>query len=335
MKSISIILVLLISQLIFSQEKFDNEKEIRNIGNYKVEEVSKKIDESVTIFGTLLTPKPQFDRIVVIVSGTGKISQKAHNYLTEFLLENNIGVFRFDKRGVGKSSGNYNDQSKVYSNDFLEIYKAFKKLKTITHKKIGFLGHSLGGIITINAIAKDIKPDFLIQWSVPIGKPREILKYQIQNGIKNYDNLIVGDHVIEKLMALNYVYNLIDKHPNKTALELQEIGKKEAPKLNIKPKSFLNFLTPYNINYSRIDYTEKYKNVSFPTLVIFGEKDILISATQSKLQLSEIGNSNIKFKQIRGLNHFMTKKGTSEKTNEIYNIDLYFKKYMLKWIRKQ
>ncbi|MCF6294054.1 MAG: lysophospholipase [Flavobacteriaceae bacterium] len=332
MKNIPIILLLFISNLIFCQEKFDNEKGIKNIQNYNVEGISKKINETTTIFGTLLTPKSDFNKILVIISGTGKISQKAHNYLTEFLLENNISVFKFDKRGVGKSTGEYNDQPKNYTSDFIEIYSEFKKIETIKNKKIGFLGHSLGGIVTTLSIEQNVKPDFLIQWSTPIGKPRELLKYQIENGIKNYDKLIIGKNAEERINALNYVYELIDKNPDKTAWDLWKIGKKESKKVNVNKKSFSNYLMPHNVEFARIDNTKTYQNIDFPTLVIIGKEDILVDPKQSKTELNRIGNSNVEFKEIEKLDHFMTKKGTNQLTNEIYDIDLSFKEYLVNWI---
>ena len=209
MKKTSIILFLFISNFIFGQEKFNNEREIENIQNYNVEKISKKTDDTTTIFGTLLTPKSDFNKILVLISGTGKITQKAHNYLTEYLLKNNIGVFKFDKRGVGKSTGKYNDQAKIYTKDFIGIFSELKKSQTLENKKIGFLGHSLGGIVSIQAIENQVKPDFLIQWSAPIGKPRNLLKYQINNGIKNYDKLIVGKTTNERIKTLDYVFDLI------------------------------------------------------------------------------------------------------------------------------
>lgn len=333
MKNLLTITLLLLSNLIFSQDGYyDNEKKIENIEKYNKEEVEVEIDNEIKIFGTLLKPKNEFDKILVIISGTGQISQNAHNYLTEYLLVNNIAVFRFDKRGVGKSSGAYNDQPKVYSNDFIKIFGQLRKSKSTSNKKIGFLGHSLGGIVSIQAVQRKIKPDFLIQWSAPIGKPRDLLKYQIENGIKNYDKLIIGKSTKERITSLNYVYNLIDKYPNKTAWELWKIGKKEAKKLNINKNSFSNYLMPHNVEFARIDNTQTYKNIDFPTLVVIGEKDILVDPKQSKTELEKIENPNIEFIQINGLNHFMTKEEVKWKTNEIYNIDLSFKEYIVNWI---
>ena len=333
MKNIPIIILLFISSLTFCQEKFNNEKEIENIENYEVEEISKTIDDNITIFGTLLTPKSEFDKILVIISGTGTISQKAHNYLTEFLLENNIGVFRFDKRGVGKSTGEYNDQAKVYTNDFLEIFSELKTSQTTENKEIGFLGHSLGGIVSLQAIEKQVKPDFLIQWSAPVGKPRDLLKYQINNGIKNYDKLIVGETINDKIKTLDYVFDLIDKNPNKTAWEIWKVAKKDSKKYGINKNSFSNYLMPHKLEEARINNITTLENIDFPTLVIIGKEDILVDPKQSKTKLEKIGNSNIEFKEIEGLNHFMTEKGTDEMTNEIYNIDLSFKQYLIDWIK--
>lgn len=332
MKKIPIIILLFISSLTFCQEKFNNEKEIENIQNYEVEEISKTIDDNITIFGTLLTPKSEFDKILIIISGTGTISQNAHNYLTEYLLENNIGVFRFDKRGVGKSTGEYNDQAKVYTNDFLEIFSELKKSQTLENKEIGFLGHSLGGIVSLQAIEKQVIPDFLIQWSTPVGKPRDLLKYQINNGIKNYDKLIVGETTNDKIKTLNYVFDLIDKNPNKTAWEIWKVAKKESKKYGINKNSFSNYLMPHKLEEARIDNTKTLENIDFPTLIIIGKEDILVDPKQSKAKLDEIGNSNIKFKEIDELNHFMTKRETDERTNEIYNVKLEFKEYLLNWI---
>lgn len=332
MKNITVIALLLISNLIFSQKIQDNEKEIKNIENYNTEEITAKINEDITIFGSLITPKSDFDNVLVIVSGTGRIAQKAHNYLIEFLLQNKIGVFIFDKRGVGKSTGEYNDEPKIYTSDFIEIYNEFKKSKTIENKKIGFLGHSLGGIITIQAIENKTTPDFLIQWSAPIGKPRYLLKYQIEKGIKNYDKLIVGKNTEEQIIAINYAHELIDKYPNKNASELWKIGKKESKEANVNKSSFSGYLLPRYVEFARIDNTKTFENIDFPTLVIIGEDDILVDPIQSKIKLDEIGNNNITFIELQGLNHFMTKKGTDEKTNQIYNVDLSFKEYILNWI---
>lgn len=333
MKNLLTLIFLLISNLIFSQNGYyGNEKEIENFEQYVKEEISAEVDKEIKIFGTLLMPKNEFDKILVIISGTGQISQNGHNYLSEYLLENNIAVFRFDKRGVGKSTGTYDDRAETYTNDFIKIFNQLKTLKSVQNKTIGFIGHSLGGIVSIQAIEKNVKPDFLIQWSAPIGKPRELLKYQIKNGIKNYDNLIIGETNEERIKTLDYVFKLIDQNPELNAWELWKIAKKDSKKYGIKKKAYSNYLQPHKVAEARIDNSQSYKEINFPTLVIIGEKDILVDPKQSEIKLENIGNPKIEFKSISGLNHFMTKTGVDWKTNEIYNVDLSFKEYIVNWI---
>lgn len=342
MKNTLNIIFLILSNLAFGQEKYDNEKLIENIENYDVQEITTLIEKTTTIYGTfeekiklygtLITPKTDFDKILVIISGTGKISQNAHNFLTEYLLENNIGVFRFDKRGIGKSTGNYSDFFQIYENDFFKLYKSIQQNSKFQNKKVGILGHSLGGIVSIQSVEENLKPDFLIQWSAPIGKPRDILKYQMRNGIKNYDNQFSNENLEERIKVIDFVNEIIDQNPKKETWELMKIAKKESKKIGLKKKTYDKYLHPNNVEFNRIDNSNSYKIIDFPTLVIIGEQDILVDPKQSKTELNKIGNPNIEFKQIDGLNHFMTKKGVDWKTNEIYNVDLAFKEYIVNWI---
>lgn len=333
MKNLLTVTLLLLSNLIFSQNGYyGNEKEIENIENYRNEEIITEINSEIKIFGTLLKPKTDFDKILVLISGTGQISQNAHNHLTEYLLENNIAVFRFDKRGVGKSTGTYDDRAETYTNDFVRIFNQFKTLKSVQNKTIGFLGHSLGGIVSIQAFEQEIKPDFLIQWSTPIGKPRELIKYQINNGINNYDNLIIGNTDKDQIKTLDYIFELIDQNPQLSAWELWKIARKESKKFGINKKAYANYLQPHKVAEARIDNSKNYKKIDFPTLVIIGEKDILVDPKQSETELNNISNPNIEFKSFNGLNHFMTRTGIDWKTNEIYNVDLAFKDYIVNWI---
>lgn len=334
MKHLAFAIVFLISNIVLSQNTLNNEKQIRDIYNYNTKEIKVTTSDSTNLFGTLITPKTDFNTILVIVSGTGMISQNAHNYLTEDLLNNNIGVFRFDKRGVGKSTGTYIDRVPTYSQDLIDILKKLKESINFEDIKLGLIGHSLGGIVTIQAIENDIHPDFLIQWSAPIGKPREIAKYQITSGINNYDKFISDNSIEEKMQVLDFVHGVIDENIDLTTWDIWKATLKSARKKGFKRNQFKNYVTNYFVEFAKIDNTEVYKNLYCPTLVIIGEEDLLVDPHYSELKLREINNKNITFKKIESLNHFMTKAGTDETTNEIYNVDATFKDFLINWIKK-
>ena len=90
---------------------------------------------------------------------------------------------------------------------------------------------------------------------------------------------------------------------------------------------------PHHVEFARIDNLKTYKNIDCPTLFIIGEEDILVDPRQSKTELDKIANPDIELKKINGLNHFMTKEGVEWNTNKIYDVDLVFKEYIVKWIK--
>ena len=181
------------SQEIMSYERYIENKKRFNFFDYTV--LQNK--ESITLKGTLITPKEDYKKIVIIVPGSGKDTRNSHFQLTEYLLENNIAVFRYDERGVGLSNGKYSNSSYTITNmidDLCSIYEKLKEDEKLVNKKIGLLGHSQGGIITIGSIDKGLKCDFIVQWATPIQRASDFFKYQIKTGVNkqvktlNYKN---------------------------------------------------------------------------------------------------------------------------------------------------
>ncbi len=332
---------MLISLVGISQEIYQNEKALINIQNYEQEIIEIETVQyfanditknKIIISGTLLTPKTKFNSILIIASGTGKISQNAHNYLTEHLLENNIGVFRFDKKGIGKSTGKHNDLPQPYIDNLKDIINHLKHKESLNSIIIGALGHSLGGIATIGAVEKGANLDFLIQWATPIGKSRELIKYQLKNGIKVYDKNIGGKTIEEKIKILDFVHSVIDKNIDLGTWDIWKATLKESRKEGINRKKFKNYVTLNFVELAKIDNTKAYSKISIPTLIIVGGKDILVDPKQSEEIVNQINNKNIEFKNFKNLNHFMKDKMVSEYSNEIYDIDLSFKTQLTDWI---
>lgn len=341
MKKLFTPVLIFVSMTFFSQEIFENERPISNIERYNIELIqietfdyfeSPTAKEQIILKGTLITPKNEFDKILVIVSGTGKISQNAHNYLTESLLENNIGVFRFDKKGIGKSTGNYNQLPQPYIDNVKDIAMKLNSIEFLSNKKIGVLGHSLEGIATIGAIAKDADFDFLIQWAAPIGKPRDLTAYQMQNGITIYNDNVVGKNLEERVQILDFVHKIVDENLDLGTWDIWKATLKKSAKEGFKRKQFKNYVTHNFVETAKINNTKAYENLKIPTLVIIGSKDILVDPVATKKTLDKIDNSNIEFKKFDNLNHFLTNERTDERSNDIYNIDADAKEYIINWI---
>ena len=125
MKKVSLIFFLFISNFIFCQEKFNNEKEIENIKNYNIESISKKIDETATIFGTLLTPKSDFNKIISLVRKTKSTQADIDEAksLVEYHVYDMFDTSSKDMKFVNRVKQAYwanNDFVKIVSTDWCE-----------------------------------------------------------------------------------------------------------------------------------------------------------------------------------------------------------------------
>jgi len=128
-----------------AQEMNVYEKPIKNISSYNFEEID-FYDKKTKLSGTLISPKTDYDKIVIITPGTGADTRHSHYILTEKLLENGIAVYRYDDRGIGKSKGRYQRQVKINSRDLYYAFHNLKNIPALSLKKIGVIGHSMGGL---------------------------------------------------------------------------------------------------------------------------------------------------------------------------------------------
>jgi alpha/beta superfamily hydrolase len=167
------ILIILLTSLnkAFAQKNDVTRKEIKNIEHYNFKEIDFIDSEDNTkLSGALIFPKTEYSKIVVIVPGSGKDTKNSHYVLAEELLKNGIGVFRFDDRGVGKSGGVVNFSVDQIVQDLYYAFTNIRQIDTLSKKSIGILGHSLGGIATIENYQKGLNPDFMILMATPIEK---------------------------------------------------------------------------------------------------------------------------------------------------------------------
>jgi len=101
--------------------------------------------QNLILEGTLVSPKMTYDKVIIIAPGSGKDTRNNHYILTEKLLEKGIAVFRYDDRGVGESGGKYKKNRNINIQDLEAAYNHLKNIKSLSDKRIGILGHSMGG----------------------------------------------------------------------------------------------------------------------------------------------------------------------------------------------
>jgi hypothetical protein len=137
----------------------------------------------VKLAGTLTLPKGQGSvPAVVLISGSGPNTRdedlaghKVFLVLADYLTRHGLAVLRYDKRGVGKSTGNY---SAATSDDFASDTEAaiayLRSRPEIDGSKLGVIGHSEGGLIAPLVAVKDPSLAFIVMMAGP-GVPGRIL----------------------------------------------------------------------------------------------------------------------------------------------------------------
>lgn len=340
---IVLILVVLYSNS-SAQEIFEYENQISDLKNYRSTEISieNKL-ESIKLFGTLLEPtKQDFQKVIIIVPGSGLDTRYNHYLLTENLLENNIAVFRYDERGVNKSEGSNSNVTygvTKMTNDLIGAVNAIKSKYKNSDKKIGLIGHSQGGLSTISAVKRNSDIDFLVQWATPVQKYGEFLKYQISTGVNTFDKELNFDDSAKKIEIISIAQNIIAENPEMDDLKLSKELKKATRKHGYKRKNYdrYTFWTfPSRKDLLRQNNETTYKELEIPMLYIIGSEDIFVDPETNIEFLNNIDNENIQVMELPGLNHYLTKEkmvpDELSMTKSLYEIDKVALMKITNWI---
>lgn len=340
MKKTSVILFLLLSLNLFSQEIMPYEKEISNKDNYEFYDytVLQKKD-NINLSGTLITPKTNYDKIVFIVPGSGKDTRNSHFILTEYLLENNIAVFRYDERGVGKSEGIFDSYSYTINdmiNDFHTIFNELVLAEKFVNKKIGLIGHSYGGLTTIGAIEKGLKCDFLIQWATPVERATELFKYQIKTGLNKQEKNLQYSDDETKFKVMDSISKIIDRNAALDLMSLRKVVYSTMKKYGYKKNDFGWYITFSSyLEIIKKNFIPVYENITIPTIYIIGDNDIFVDPVANTTLLKKTNNKNIDIKVIESLNHYLTSSKNLELNASMYEMDDVAKTYLLDWIKSK
>lgn len=301
--------------------------------NYYQEEVNfcnNKAD--VKLSGTLTMPNNQgkFPGIILI-AGYGPndrdVNSMGHKYflvLAQYLTQQGFAVLRYDKRGVGKSTGVYDTAtSQDFANDVSAGIEYLNTRKDIQANKIGLIGLSEGGLIAsmvagnnnvafvvLMAPALVNSADYFVEMSsaqlradgaseIFLENDRKIRKavYSIVTQEQNRD---IAQKELQKVIA-DYLNSL----PEAQKLEAEKLPFAfTAAKADILVKVFNSFWYRFFWSY---DIPLMLRSIKVPVLCIIGDKDHIASSkkvfTILEKTLTEIGNKNYKLIELPNLNH--------------------------------
>ena len=292
------------SQEIIRPERVEKELEI-------------KLRDKAILSGTLTSmPNSNSSKVVILISGSGSqdrdsliANHKIFQVLSDNLITQDFSTFRFDDRGVGKSSGANADLTTYdLADDVIEICN---KLKSLGYEDIILLGHSEGAIIASIVAPYDKSIYATILLSPPAISGKEILLDQNRTA---YQKLGIDNNTIEGILSiLSISYDYIINQDRDSALKYLEMILGPSAQNTI-----ISLSQPWYRTFLALNPATFMEKIECPTLAILGTNDKQVSYQLNKERLERaLGENNVKF--IKGINHILqySNSGNTEENGNI------------------
>ncbi len=236
----------------------------------------------VTLSGTLLLPlAKQAHPAVVFLHGAGPEGRFGARFLAEYCAAHGIAALIYDKRGVGKSTGDWKRSDfGDLAEDAIAGIHLLQQRKEINPRQIGVYGHSQGGMIAPLIASRSRDAAFIISGAgsaVPVYESElNSLANQIRSkGISGPD-LIEANEFIK--MWVNVMRTGKGWEQFEAATEKVR-GKKWFPMLHVPAKD--HWMWEFHKRIYDYDSRDYWGRVSVPTLVIYGERDLYVPLAKS------------------------------------------------------
>lgn len=300
------------------------------------------IAKGITLAGTLTVPKgPGPFPTAIFVSGSGGqdrdetlLGHKPFHVLADQLARLGIASLRYDDRGVGKSTG---DQaagtSKDFANDAEGAVRFLKTAANVKRNKIGFVGHSEGGLIAPMVAARNPDVAFVVMLAGPGVPGKDVILKQSEAIMKTMKATPaeIKKSRESQLKIIAAVEAVVRKNPtNPDPNKLVAALKKETDSLiaSLPPEQkaeaqknramvdaqVQQYATPWFRYFLTYDPRTALRKVTVPVLVMNGDKDVQVIASQNVPEVEKAlrsgGNQRVTVRLMPGLNHLFQHAGT-------------------------
>jgi pimeloyl-ACP methyl ester carboxylesterase len=299
---------------------------------YREEQVTFANPKSqVSLAGTLtLPPGPGPFPAAILIAGSGPqdrdetvAGHRPFLVLADHLTRKGLAVLRYDKRGIGKSTGNF-DQATTedFAGDAAAALAYLKSQKEIDARKIGLIGHSEGGIIAPMIASRSSDVAWMVLLAAPGLKGEDVMLLQSELILKaaGFD-----DERISNARNFNrQSYDLARKEKDPQALEakltdlIDSTGMSTTlPPTTLKPQARM-MTSPWFRFFLDYDPVPPLEKTHCPVLALNGDKDLQMAPKENLAQiqraLQEGGNNDFQTKELPGLNHLFQHAPTGSPT---------------------
>ena len=289
-------------------------------------------DKSVHLAGTFCSPKTggPFTTILMI-TGSGLqdrdetiLGHKPFAVIADYLTRNGFAVLKVDDRNKGKSKGEVKNATSLnFANDVYTSVQFLSTLSQVNKNRIGLMGHSEGGFIAPVVYTMYPQIAFIVSLAGPGVTGANILYHQQTDPVKGLvpDASLKAFEILTKgtLALIHDNNNISDTQVLTKMMDYFAGWKKDYPDSVLiplhantaTPKQYgfqmMAELKPWFRYFIATDPADYWSRVHCPVLVLNGEKDIQVYATQNTeaiaAALDKAQNKKYQVKIFPGLNH--------------------------------
>lgn len=283
--------------------------------------------DNILLAGTLTLPKNiKSPPIAVIISGSGPQNRNGdmfghalYHVLADYLTKKGIGVLRYDERGVGGSTGTFETSGiPEFSRDAIAAITFLKKRKDLKKSKIGFIGHSIGGIIAPQIASQNKDIDFTVMLAGP-GVNGDALMLSQKAAIEKLMG-VPEEQISQGQNVMGAAYNVITttKETGKdlkdvvTAVLIEKLG----PLVPIQQIEGITnqITTPEILSLLRTNPSSYLSKIETPILVLNGTLDFQVPYEENlraiNAEFAKGSNKNTTAEALESLNHLFQESTT-------------------------
>ncbi len=266
---------------------------------------------------------------MVLISGTGHNTRdedvwghKVFVVLADALSREGIAVLRYDKRGVGGSTGDYDAATTVdFTSDAEAAVNWLTTQTEIDRNRVGVLGHSEGGIIAPAVAARDKSVAFVVMIAGPAIRGDKLFVLQSAMTAKTYG--APEDYIAKRKIFDQRLYDAIIAAPSATvALERATAIVAEGLSSKIIDANEAETLahddtSPWERYFLAYDPAPTLASLKVPVLALNGSLDVQVPAKEDLAAAREAlkGNPNATVIELPGMNHFCRTRKPVRRTN--------------------
>ncbi|MCS6818198.1 MAG: lysophospholipase [Blastocatellia bacterium] len=295
--------------------------------------------EAIMLAGTLTLPKQRSHPLpaLVLIAGSGPHERdenvagvKVFEQIADHLTRHGFAVLRYDKRGVGKSQGDYPTATTYdFADDAHAAVRFLRTRPEIAPDRIALIGHSEGAIVALLVAARDPKLAAIVLMAGPATSGEEVILEQQAYLLRNLPEKDRQERIAWQRKILEAV---------KTDRGWEEIERALPPEARAQLAAARS---PWFREFVRLRPLALLEHLACPILILQGGKDTQVfphHAEAFSRALQAIGRVPYEVKVFPTLNHLFHKAETgdiSEYGKLTKQLDAEFLTVLTEWLRER